>query len=471
MWANLKECCWYQNSELKQYVFSEIEKPENLPTPLSIHDFIENSIMIENRDDLQIAIQNYSEVSEKVFAKEIIGIYHSGRKDRVLLLSFVFIIDSIDQNYLNKHYDHLKETNYEDFSKILQEEYRIVKDFPKYDQAKFDSVVLTFSHPSYQSALPIVLIDPGCNDIFCKVLRQLSNDFESIPYVIGTLIEIFDNIPNIVGNELIQKIYRVHLKKKFDDYLEFFEDYFDPFSELIVRNYDKLNDKNQEIVKKMLTNKKIRRHLPVIIAEDYSNRSESVKKIFNDFIHNPSNFEGAIWAICEYYDKLPKEIQNVLIDIISDKKIMKKNVNAGIASEIIADCFESLPSGPDAESLKMLSEYTLAGPEVSWTVYDFHDCIPENDRRLIKKNLIIHAKSIQFLYETLASFYTELPDYLRNETLRDLLDYDLPDEFFTHMKENYWSELPAELKEEILIQSPGEPTSTRDSCYSLYIPR
>ncbi len=408
MWANLKDCLWYKSPELKQYVFSEIEKPENLPTPLSIHDFAENSIMIQNHDDLQTKIQNYSEVSEKVFAKEIIGIYHSGRMDRVLLLSFVFIFDSIDVDYLKNQYDQLKERNYEDFSKIVQEEYRIIKDFPKFNKGKFDSVILTFSHPSYQAALPIVLIDPGCNEIFCRVLRQLSKDFDSIPYVIGTLIGIFDEIPNNVGNELIQKIYRIHLKKRFDDYLEFFEDYFDPFSELIIRNYDKLNDKNQEMVNKMLTNKEIRRHLPVIIAEDYSNRSETVKKIFNDFIHNPNNFEGAIWAICEYYDKLPKEIQNYLIEIISNKKLMKKNPNAGITSTIIAKCFESLPSGPDAESLKLLSEYSLAGPEVSWTVYDFHDCIPENDRRLIKKNLIIHAKSIQFLYETLASFYREV---------------------------------------------------------------
>ena len=167
-WAVEKGCKWIKDKELRNFVFNFISIPKNLPTPLSIHDFVESTINTADLLELKEKILNYSGSAEKAFADEIIGLYKSGRKDRVLFLSLIFISENIEVNLVMNEYNKMKRENYEDFEKILKEEYRVT------EKAYFQKS-LQFSHPSYSESIKYILKNPGCNNIFWEVADDLLN--------------------------------------------------------------------------------------------------------------------------------------------------------------------------------------------------------------------------------------------------------------------------------------------------------
>lgn len=529
-WATIKNCDWYRDPKLKKYVLTLLKKIKNLPTPLSIHDFVEISTNVNDKNNLKNLIKTYSESSEKVFAKEIIGLYNSGRRDRVLLLCFVLISDNIDLNYVKTKYNQLKEENFEDFSTLLEQEYRLSKELPRSGKSSDSSLTITFSHPSYRAAVPIILDDNGCNVIFCKVLERLSDQKESVNYVIDALLKYFEKIPSDIGNQLIQKIYEVHIKKQLEEYqirrtktktknyddkliVDLYDKYFkvNQFSWLIIKYYNKLNEQNREILFKLLenfdanssiveaithhykalptkiqevlenlsddnsainiseavyghiddipgrqrneiiiklfNNKLTKRSTISLIAANYTRLPKKIREIFNQAILLPENFEGFMWAICEYYERLPPEIQKLLLERISDKKLMKMGNNSSIAGDVFSDCFDTLPEDICLKLLELLSHYPGARGGVEYIVFDYHEMIPDSIREKVIVNLIkYNTDSFEFIFETLASYYHELPVSLRDKTLREVLDHTLPGSFYFHMKKNYFADIPDELK-------------------------
>lgn len=154
-----------------------------------------------------------------------------------------------------------------------------------------------------------------------------------------------------------------------------------------------------------------------------------------------------MWAICEYYERLPSEVQKLLLKKISDNKLMKKGTNASIAGEVISECFGALPKGVDTKLLELLSYYPGAREGVEYIVFDYHGMIPKTIRKKIVVNLIkYNTDSFEFIFKMLASYYSELPVSLRNKTLRVVLARTLPDSFYHHMKKNYFADIPNELK-------------------------
>jgi hypothetical protein len=206
-----------------------------------------------------------------------------------------------------------------------------------------------------------------------------------------------------------------------------------------------------KIIQKMLEWDYIKQSTISILAGHYSSLSQKMKIRLYQEIILPENFEGLLWAICQYYENLPQEIQKLLLERISDRKFMKKGSNTSIAGEIISECFEILPEGPDIEILKQLSYYPEAGGWVEDVVFDCHEMIPAKYRKAILINLLKNnTDSFEFIYSTLASYYRELPVPLRNNTLRDVLTQKLPDSFYLQMKKNYFAIIPSDLK--VIIQ-------------------
>ena len=56
-WATIKNCDWYRDPKLKKYVLTLLKKIKNLPTPLSIHDFVEISTNVNDKNNLKNLIK------------------------------------------------------------------------------------------------------------------------------------------------------------------------------------------------------------------------------------------------------------------------------------------------------------------------------------------------------------------------------------------------------------------------------
>lgn len=200
-WANEKECAWLKEKNLKDIVFESLKYEERLPTPLSIHDFVVATVKIKEERELRKKLDSHSEAAEMAFADEIKGLYDFGRKDRVLFLSIIFVSNFFQVDFVKQRYDELKEDGFEDFERILKEEYRV-----KAGKSWFGKRRLGFSHPSYSNALSYILDHAGCNHVFMQVLKELSQYNNSAGAVARVVGENFDKLPEDVRNKLLLKL-------------------------------------------------------------------------------------------------------------------------------------------------------------------------------------------------------------------------------------------------------------------------
>ncbi|PKP60423.1 MAG: hypothetical protein CVT88_03145 [Candidatus Altiarchaeales archaeon HGW-Altiarchaeales-1] len=213
-WAEEKGCKWLSNEKLKEIIFNSINDESKLPSPLAIYNFVVATKNETNKNTIRQKIDEYSKELPEVFAKEIIELSKSGRKDRMRFLSFIFVSENFEKKFVKQEYEKLKEENFEDFEKILKEEYRVK------EEELFKKRVLNFSHPSYSQAIPYVLEDVVCRKIFCNVLKELAEkDFpddvrnllfelakkdSAARYVAQAIVNNFEKLPDDVRNLLFE---------------------------------------------------------------------------------------------------------------------------------------------------------------------------------------------------------------------------------------------------------------------------
>ena len=104
-WAENENCRWLRNERLKNLVLGYMKDKEKLPTPLAIHDFVIATIDIEKEDELREEIKKKSEKTEKNLAREIKNM----SDDKILFLSFLFISDYFDIDFVKAIYHELVE--------------------------------------------------------------------------------------------------------------------------------------------------------------------------------------------------------------------------------------------------------------------------------------------------------------------------------------------------------------------------
>ncbi|MCW7079729.1 MAG: hypothetical protein OCU16_01350 [Candidatus Methanospirare jalkutatii] len=104
-WAENENCRWLRNERLKNLVLRYMKDKENLPTPLAIHDFVIATIDIEKEEELREEIKKKSEETEKNLAREIKNM----SDDKILFLSFLFISDYFDIDFVKAIYHELVE--------------------------------------------------------------------------------------------------------------------------------------------------------------------------------------------------------------------------------------------------------------------------------------------------------------------------------------------------------------------------
>lgn len=285
-WANEKGCKWLKDEKLKDIVFKSLEKETTLPTPLSIYDFVIATINVNSGRELKQKIENYSRGAGKSFADEIKGLYASGRKDRILFLSFVFVSENFEVNFVKQEYERLKEKDFEDFEKILSEEYRV----------KESEGQLRFSHPSYSEALSYVLEDAGCRRIFCNVLKELAEKDYAAEYVVWAVADNFEKLPEEVRNLLFK---------------------------LAEKDFPKRN---------------VACDVAWAVADNFKKLPEEVRnKLLIKLAEKDSAAGGVAWTVAENFEKLPEEVRNLLF------KLAGEDYAAEYVARAIANNFEKLP--------------------------------------------------------------------------------------------------------------------------------
>lgn len=347
IWAEEKGCEWLNDEKLKMLIFESLIDEKILPTPLNIHDFVIASSKIKNEKELKQELNKYSKEGEKAFADEIIGLYYSGRKDRVLFLSFIFLSQNFDVDFIKKQYEDMNYENCEYLEKILNEEQRVKTEIryplrrePQVSQRKV-KFRLAFSHPSYFKALPYILEDPGCRKIFCDVLKRLSDIRGVARYVVRAIRENFDKLPGSLINELLLKlanreevtkdliyakelIYTIiinfdKLPEKVQNLLFKLSD-IDKAAKYIVRaikeNFDKLPETaRDELLLKLADKKEVTEGLANLIAIKFDRLPISVQSILFKFANKRYAVWDVAWAIVINFNKLPKNVQNLLFEL------------------------------------------------------------------------------------------------------------------------------------------------------------
>ena len=363
-WAEEKGCKWLNDANLKSMVFESLEEERNLPTPLSIHDFVEATIKITAEKELRQKIDAYSREVEKAFADEIKGLYDSGRRDRVLFLSFVFVSGKLKLDFIKQEYEKLKGDNFEDFERILDEEYR-VKIGTSWSQEK----ILRFSHPSYSKALTHILEHPGCRKIFCNVLKELA---DKDPSVRGDIAEStasnFDKFPELAHKLLIelsedekaQVRWRVAhaVANNFDKFPdpELAEELLNKLSEdeysevrwnvasAVGDNFNKIPEKVSKKLLKELSEDEdadVRRTVPYAVAKNFDKFSELAQELLTKLSEDEDEYvRGKVAeAVAKNFDKLSKSIQKLLAKLSEDED---SHVRGSVACAVITN-FDKFP--------------------------------------------------------------------------------------------------------------------------------
>ncbi len=325
-WAEEKECEWLNYEKLKKFVFGSLEDEKILPTPLNIHDFVIATSKIKNEKELKEELNKYSEEGEKAFADEIKGLYYSGRKDRVLFLSFIFISQSFEVDFIKKQYEDMNYENYEGLEKILHEEHRVKKTVLRKPPSRYNRfIVFAFSHPSYFKALPYILDDSGCRKIFCDVLRKLADIEEAVRYVIRAIAENFDKLPRNVTNELLLKLADREEAAKY-------------VARAIAEIFDKLpGNIRTELLLKLADRKEATEDLANVIAENFDKLPNSVQNIFFKVAGKKYEAKYIVWAIVKNFNNLPNNVQNLLFELAN------REYAAGYVLWAVAIQFYELP--------------------------------------------------------------------------------------------------------------------------------
>jgi len=201
-WAKAKDCKWLGINRLRDIVLKYMKKENNMPTPLSIRDFIVSTVSVTEEDQLIAKIEEKSRETARSFAQEI----ENMSEDKILFLSFPFIY--------NFHVDFVR-AEYEVLVKVLDIpgpwDFERTLNWFKDDKVDIREEKIMFSHPSYSQALDHLLVKKGDltrinREIFSKVLLHLSAKDEKAEFIPDAIVANFDKLPEDERNETLNRL-------------------------------------------------------------------------------------------------------------------------------------------------------------------------------------------------------------------------------------------------------------------------
>ena len=320
-WAEIKQCDWLKNNYLKSRITNLLRDQTILPTPLNIYNFVEATQRINDEKIILSDLERYSNPAEKAFADEIISLYLFGRKDRVIFLSLIMIFRFGQKKVIERQFNNFKEESYDFFENIIKEEYRV----------KCDGYSIQFSHPSYINAFPYLLQHPGCKNLICELIKELSKNKKFVYQVSDCIILNFNEFPENIRNILFS------LSKN--------NDTADIIAWGLERNFKKLPEDFRNILLQNLSEQK-------------------------------SSINRTSIILAKHFDELPRNIKINLLLSLLDKEDAQTHL-----VKLFAKYFQILPIKNRIDLLFKVAENESCTRDIAQMTIKNFDSIPVNDRK------------------------------------------------------------------------------------------
>lgn len=456
-WGEEKDCKWLRNKKLRESVFKSLKEKSILPTPLSIHNFSEATKSTTKEIELMQNIDLYSEEDEKAFADEIIGLYESNNKDRVLFLFFIFISEYFEIDSLRQVYSMFKEDDFEDFQKILKLEYRV-----KIECNLFNKKIIKFSHPSYSNALKYILNHPGCRNNYVSLIKKLIINDTAIEEISETLIKNFCIMPKELQDLLFKLTDKENAAREIT--FELFW-YFDELPEnsrnelikrmatkkeppgkigrLIIHYYNDLPTDIKDLIFKLKDKKYVSAELASAIVADFNNLPKETQDFLFELIEYGSTHYEVTSGIVKNYNNLPKKVKNLLFEFSKDEILA-----GGIALSIIYNYIE-LPNEVQDMLPKLIPRASLYTKiEIPGAIVSHYNKLPEKAQKLLFE-LINRNIFYEGTISEIVKGYKKLPKKVQN-LIFQMAKKDYSAGMVTKVIADDFNDLPVDVREELL---------------------
>jgi len=366
-WAEARNCAWFNDSSLRDFLTDKLEDERVLPTPLSIRDFVLSTIKTKELETLKEKIKEKSKETAIGFAEEI----ESMSYDKILFLSFLFI-HAFNADFIREEYTRLlKELDIKepcDFESVFQ--------WFEDDKIMINSQGgIEFSHPSYCEALEYLLVKQGMptyvnKNVFCKVLLVLARRSKAARYAAYAIQENFDKLPKTTRVELLLKLSQT--KEAASVVVEIVNERFS------------------------LLSRDVRDDLLLTLVK------------WNESAH------GVMRVVKKNFDSIPEDVRNKLLIELSNPTGAPMDV-----ARMIMFNFDDFSESLRSELLPRLLRSNITD-QLAWAVAYNFAYLSERARNELLLKLAEKDEAAWFVGWTVANYFDELPKELRNEILSKL---------------------------------------------------
>lgn len=350
------EPIWANNERNNKIIFEAIGN--NLRTPMSINKVIFSSKHIKNTEELKHKINDAAEETKITFSREIKEIYYNGEYDKLTFLVFSYLeINVVEAKLIYREL--LKEFVFDfrgrDFEELI-EEFNEVEIFTRtpiiggyYYSEHAPS--LKFIHASYWEAFQYALTDNGNPNnlnkkIYSRVLLILSKKPGYGIIVARRVANDFDLLVENTKNELLQNLYLVMEADM-------------TLASLIVRYYDKLEQRERSLLFKIIERNKTKAvplyHEVKMHSYPISFEQEIAFVIVNHMNELLENSKNELFSEISYFNEVVEALARAFnfftinIETFPEKfkkKLIPKTLKIG-SGAISVDCFDTPFSNQD----------------------------------------------------------------------------------------------------------------------------
>lgn len=354
---------WRKNRSLRKIAFDFAK--QNLNTPMSIKQFIDNTVDANNKKSLLAGGKNAAEETRISFAREIEEMFRKGLYDRLIFLSFP-LIRAVDVETAKASYsevlERMKKLGYDlirakDFNVQIEEFVRVVEIDTK-------SNWLRYIHPVYEEAFGSTLTcDSKPSDIskkiFSEVLATLSEKNRVSWWIPFSVPNYFDKLPERARTDLL-----VSLSKK---------GRVGGVANALTMNFRKASKKEQNLLLKIHETDDAAEQMALLIAYNFDELPVALKnKFLLNFTKRDKTARVLAGGIRGNFGGFSPQMRNRLL-----LELVKKDQVASILAVVVLEFFEKVPEDVRNKLLLKLSLKDQATRNVARAVADYFDVLPE----------------------------------------------------------------------------------------------
>jgi hypothetical protein len=342
-WAEMNNCRWLLNSDLRKLVLDAIDIKESLPTPLNIRDFVKASVDLLDSEQLQRLIIQKSQDTVRRFADEIMEMKEEGK---IVFLTFPYIGNGqLNIDYLKYIYD--RTVTLVESSQNTYMNFNMVKEWFQGDKINISDSNIEFSHPSYHEAFRYAVNSNKpqsgrIRDIFAKVATNIveaDGMMEEIASVAArTILENFDKLPSNV-NQILFRL--ANISETRGRLFNAIKEHFDSLPP----------DTLEQLLLMVADEDRVQQHVPHFIITNFKRLPPNVQGILFTLANNWGVWELAS-EIAKNFHKLPPNVQHILFTLADSDKTEAHNSVA----DAIAEHFDSLPPDTLVQLLLKLAD-------------------------------------------------------------------------------------------------------------------